>query len=272
MKYLKEYNVNFDKNNQLLDIYDILMPLLDVYNYSIVKEMENLLRLNSPKLGILEISNSFHYGSKSILIRITEGSGLFSYLLKKGTYKNFDGVIINEYASILEDCHNRIIQYLNPVKVEVGMVGVSIRDLDLLYLLEKPNYTRYKDVDLYGASSVVELEKIGVTLYSSERFKNKIQTIDITQKHLDTFNIMGYYDGYFYNLDIVDKNIMINNKLAGNMVKWVQKEWDIICHKYNIKDMQRIRNINNSKITVAEFMVILKNNQNNIWVEYSINH
>ena len=44
--------------------------------------------------------------------------------------------------------------------------------------------------------------------------------------------------------------------------KWVWTEWDSICEKLKIRDFQRI-NWNKPKITIGEFMTILKDNQDN---------
>jgi hypothetical protein len=263
MRYLKKYKV-FEalQSQEHWDIHDILLELFDEFNYEVpefVTKYPNQynIQAGSIKWGQIDISDYWAFGAKCLRIRITDNS---NRLLKKGAYKDFNGfyeVGTEKYKSILQEAHQRIIQILEPVEVIVGSIGYYTTDLDILYFYEKPTFERLGDVEIYGSNIGIKLDKLNITLESNSRHQNMFSAYSTNIMGSVMVSLMGYYDGYFYNQDILK---VMNSDTP--IEKWVQSEWDNVCKKLKIKDGQKV-NMDNPKITVAEFMSLLKKNQDN---------
>ncbi len=161
---------------------------------------------------------------------------------------------------MLKECHERMIEFVKPIDVIVGSLGVYTRDFDMIYFTEKPTFKRCKGVDIYGSNTSVYLDKIGISLQSNSRHSNGFDAYK-NNSIVDMFYLMGSgYDNWIY---YGPEGISQNNHNDPKLYEWVRSEWSKVCDRLKIKNYSAIRNINNPKITVPEFMVILKNNQDN---------
>lgn len=262
MKHLKKYRV-FEalQSQEHWDIHDVFLELFDEFNYEVpefVTKYPNQHNIQaSGKYGQIDISDYWVFGAKCLRVRITDSN---ARQLKKGAYKDFNGfyeVGTEKYKSILQEAHQRIIQILEPVEVIVGSIGHYTRDLDLLYFYEKPTFERLGDVEIYGSNIGIELDKLNITLESNSRHNNMFSAYSPHLSSSMMVSLMGYYDRYFYYQDIFKLG-----KSDTPIEKWIQSEWDNVCKKLKIKDGQKV-NMDNPKITVAEFMSLLKKNQDN---------
>lgn len=262
MKYLKYFKNNEAINERDWEVFDIFQDLFDEFDYKVpsyVKQHPNHHSLSlSGSFGSIDIADGYCYNARCLKIRMTDDSN--SRLIKKGCYKNFDGILNKEYIEILEEAHLRMIDYLSPKKVIVGSLGVYTRDLDLLYFYEEPDFSRYKGVEIYGDNIAVHLEKLNMDLTSNSRHSNMFSAYD-GSRSLESFCLMYYYEEYFYKIKDITAFNAINNV---NLYNWVKSEWEIICKKINIKEGQKVlKSKKIPKITIAEFMAILKNKQDN---------
>ena len=157
MKHLKTYKLFESQNETHWETYDIFLDFLDEFEYK--RPNSYNLQTHSRRYGSIEISDAYHFGAKCLKIRINDSQ---NKTLKPGYFKNFDGVINEKYSKMLQECHLRMIDFLNPVDVLVGGGGIHTRDLDLLYFYEKPDFKRYKGVEIYGSNIGVSLEKLGI--------------------------------------------------------------------------------------------------------------
>ena len=262
MIHLRSYHIFEAQSTEHWEVHDILLDLFEEYGYKVpefVQKYSNQhdIQAGSDRWGRIEVSDYRVFGAKCLRIRITDSNGR---LFKSGTFKDFNGfyeVGTEKYKQLLQEAHQRIIQFINPVEVIVGSIGHYTRDLDLLYFHDKPNFNRFGDVEIYGSNIGIELDKLKGSLQSNSRHQN-IFDLHFTQGHsVRMFCVMGYYDGYFYN-----QNLLKMGDGNTKPEKWIQSEWDNICKKLKIKDMQKV-NMDNPKITVAEFMTHLRNNQDN---------
>ena len=262
MKHLKTYKIFEVQTNEHWTIRDIFLDFFDEFEYTVPDFVHKYPRMHDlmahGKYGSINISDSYHFGAKCLKIRIT---GSQNKTLKPGYFKNFDGIINEKYSEMLQECHLRIIDFLNPVDVLVGGGGIHTRDLDLLYFYEKPDFKRYKGVEIYGSNIGVSLEKLGIELFSNSRHFNCFDAYKGDQIQ-GMFYLMGHYDGWYYSGKISEKEeeSRRNNK---PLLDWIDSEWDKVCERLKIKNFQKIRNFKNPKITVAEFLSILKKNQDN---------
>jgi len=259
--YIKDYKIFESQTNEILEIYDILHEFLEDYDYTVPDVKDTSKSISGyGYYGTILIEESYHFGAKCIQIRITDSN---NKTIKKGTFKNFDGIVNSKYSNHLQECHKRITQLLQPVEVIVGSLGVYTIDLDLLYFYEKPDFSRYKGVEIYGSNISVYLDKIDMYLMSNSRHNNSFNVYKKTQdifQILGMFYLMAYYDGYVYQ-DADNMSSGNNTNTIGVMVyNWVKSEWGKICKKLKIKNLQRVGS--NPKITVAEFLVKLKETQN----------
>ena len=263
MKHLKKYKV-FEslQSQEHWDIHDILLDLFEEFGYEVPEFVhkypnQHNIQAGSIKWGQIDISDYWVFGTKCLRIRITDNS---NRLLKKGGYKDFNGLYevgTEKYKTILQEAHQRIIQVLEPVEVIVGSIGHYTRDLDLLYFYEKPTFERLGDVEIYGSNIGIKLDKLNITLESNSRHNNMFSAYSPHLMGSGMVCLIGYYDRYFYNQDILK---VMNSGTP--IEKWIQSEWDNVCKKLKIKDGQKV-NMDNPKITVAEFMSLLKKNQDN---------
>lgn len=262
MKYLKSYPIFEAQTSEHWEVHDILLDLFEEYGYEVPEFVHKYanqhdIQAGSIKWGRIEISDYHVFDAKCLRIRITDSKGI---LLKSGAYKDFNGLYevgVEKYKTILQEAHQRTIQLLNPVEVIVGSIGHYTRDLDLLYFYDKPNFSRFGDVEIYGSNIGIELDKLKASLQSNSRHNNMFDLSSNQLSHRPMFCVMGYYDGYVYY-----ENLLKMGDSGTSMEKWIQSEWDNICKKLKIKDMQKV-NMSNPKITVAEFMTHLKKNQDN---------
>jgi hypothetical protein len=176
-----------------------------------------------------------------------------------GVYKNFDGITNPEFAQDLKECHERVIEYLNPVEVIVGSLGEYTKDLDIIYFKEKPDFSRFGDVEIYGSNTAIYLDKLGMWLLSNSRHRNGFSSYsEDRSKDSAMCYLQGYGDpGYFY---YTGERIIYNYREDSSLHRWIKSEWDKVCEKLNIKSMQKIRK--REKITIPEFMTHLRDNQN----------
>jgi hypothetical protein len=261
MKHLKTYKIFESQSDTHWTTHDIFLEFFDEFKYTVPDyvhqhpSMYNILA-HSNKYGGIQISDSYHFNAKCLRVRITD----YRYTLKPGFFKNFDGVINENYSKMLQECHLRMIDFLNPVYVLVGGGGIHTRDLDLLYFYEKPDFKRYKGVEIYGSNIGVSLEKLGIELFSNSRHDNSFDAYSGSTIR-GMYYLMSYYDGYVYNGKISEKDV--NKRDNKGLCDWIDSEWDKVCVRLKIKDFQKIKKFNNPKITVAEFLSILKKNQDN---------
>jgi hypothetical protein len=155
--------------------------------------------LSSQKLGLgIEISDSWCFGVKCIKIRMTDSSSGRSNI-KRGVYKGFDGFIDQEMATVIKECHERIVQYLNPVHVEIGYLGVHTRDFDLLYFKEAPDMSRFGDVEIYGSNVAIHLDKLNHWLSFETKHNNGFDVFSESWGIEAVPYLKGYSDpGWFY--------------------------------------------------------------------------
>lgn len=263
MKYLKTYKI-FEKQTEIhWETYDIFHDFLDEFGYEVpdfVYKYPSMhdFTAHSPKYGGISISDAYYFSAKCLKIRIT---GSNNKTLKPGYFKNFDGVIDQNYSEILQDCHLRMVDFLNPVYVLVGGGGIHTRDLDLLYFYEKPDFRRYGGVEIYGSNIGVSLEKLGVELFSNSRHDNSFSAYSGNTVR-GIYYIMSYvYDGWVYTGKVSEKDV--DRRDRDGLCDWIDSEWEKVCEQLKIKDFQKIKDIRNPKITIAEFLSILKKNQDN---------
>lgn len=271
--YIKEYKLFENQTNEILEIYDILYEFLEEYDYTVPDVKDTSKSISGyGDYGSILIEESYHFGAKCIQIRITSNSNNRS--IKQGTFKNFDGIVNSTYSKHLQECHKRITQLLQPIEVIVGSLGVYTIDLDLLYFYEKPDFSRYKGVEIYGSNISIYLDKIEMYLMSNSRHNNSFSVFKNIQGNsfhnfqiLGMFYLMCYYDGYMYqDKDNICQNDNTNQSITSNttivLKNWIKSEWGKICQKLKIKHFQKVNP--NPKITVAEFLVKLKENQGEI--------
>lgn len=261
MKYLKSYPIFEAQTNEHWEVHDILLDLFEEYGYEVPEFVHKYPSLHdiqaASRLGSIHISDYWVFDAKCLRIRITDSN---VRLLKSGAYKDFNGfneVGVEKYKTILQEAHQRIIKLLNPVEVIVGSIGHYTRDLDLLYFYDKPNFSRFGDVEIYGSNIGIELDKLKASLQSNSRHNNMFDLSSNQLSDRPMFCVMGYYDGYVYY-----ENLLKMGESETSMEKWIQYEWVNVCKKLKIKNMQKV-NMSNPKITVAEFMTHLKKNQDN---------
>jgi hypothetical protein len=263
MKLLKTYKLFEAQNETHWETYDIFHDFLDEFGYEVPEfvhkypRMHNL-QVHSRRYGGIEIVDAYHFGAKCLKIRINSSTQY--RLLKPGNFKNFDGINNDKYSEMLQECHLRMIDFLNPVDVFVGSVGIYSMDLDLLYFYEKPDLKRYSGVDIYGSNIAVSLDKLGIDLISNSRHSNCFDAYKNGQIQ-GMFYLMGNYDGWYYTGKISEKDESRRNNKP--LLDWIDSEWDEVCRRLKIKNFQKIKDYNNPKITIAEFLSILKKNQNN---------
>lgn len=255
MKHLKNYKI-FENQSEThgVDYSEILYDFLDKYDFKRFDGRTHRVMFSSQKLRLkFEISDSYHFGAKCVKIRFTDtGKNI-----KKGVHKDFKGILDQDMVNDLMECHNKLIDFINPVHVEVGSLGVYTKDFDMVYFKETPNFERCGDVEIYGSNVAIRLDKLNHWLLSNSRHDNGFDVFDdnwqiITMSHLKGYS--GSLDWFSYGPGaIMDKED--NNQI----VDWINGEWDKICKKLNIKTYQKIRT--REKITVPEFMTHLKNNQ-----------
>ena len=65
----------------------------------------------------------------------------------------------------------------------------------------------------------------------------------------------------YYTVKISEKDESRRNNKP--LLDWIDSEWDEVCRRLKIKNFQKIKDYNNPKITIAEFLSILKKNQDN---------
>ena len=75
------------------------------------------------------------------------------------------------------------------------------------------------------------------------------------------YYLMAHYDGWVYTGKVSEKDA--DRRDREGICDWIDSEWNKVCERLKIKDFQKIKDINNPKITVAEFLSILKKNQDN---------
>lgn len=264
MKYLKKYSIFESRTDDHYNIMDICQEIFDEFDFIVPDHVKKYptqhnLSAHSERIGNFDIEDTYHFGAKCLRIRITESSTYRTTTIKPGCFKNFEGLINDSFKNLLEDAHNRIIKYLNPVQTIVGSLGSYTKDLDLLYFYEKPNFKRYKGVEIYGSNIAVSLDKLGIEVLSNSRHRNGFDAYKNNQI-VGMYYMMGYYDNWFYYEDISRGEKTPNDLKLNN---WIKSEWKKVCSNLKITDFQTIRNINNPKITTAEFMSILKKNQDN---------
>lgn len=269
MKYLVGYKVFENIKNQVhLDLMDIYQDFFDKWGYELPDYVRqhtwyNITLHSKSGLPSFEISDSWVFGGDNphqncIKIRISDGR---RNNIKAGVYKDFDGIIDKEFAQDLKECHERAVEYLNPVDVIVGSLGESTRDLDIIYFKEKPDFSRCGEVEIYGSNTAIYLDKLDIWLLSNSRHSNGFDSYsgNKTLNLLLMCHLQGYSDpGYFY---YTGSEIIYNYNDNNPLHKWIVSEWDKVCEKLNIKSMQKIRK--REKITVPEFMTHLKKNQDN---------
>jgi hypothetical protein len=265
MRNIKSYRLFESIDDKHWDIHDIFLELFDEFGYEVPKHVQDYpslynislysRRLNSG-IPSINIENSYCFGAKCLKIRFSSSSNRY---LKKGAFKNFEGLNNDKYSSMLQECHLRTIDFLKPIDFLVGSIGVYNIDLDLIYFYETPNFKRYEGVEIYGSNIAVNLEKLDIDLYSNSRHSNGFEAYsNFNIKGM--FYLMSYYDGYFYNGEISEKDD--NKRYNSELLDWIDYEWSEVCKNLKIKDFQKV-NIKNPKIIVAEFLSILKKNQNN---------
>jgi hypothetical protein len=267
MKYLKMYKV-FESRQEYLqladDVVEIFRDFFDEFGYIVPDHVSK--HPNMHDISLYNDGSSFHieeryiFGVKCLRIRITDGSSSRSNYIKVGVYKDFSGLLNNKYSEYIQDCHQRMLDFLNPVTAFVGSLGVYTRDFDMVYFYENPVLKRFKGVDIYGSNIAVELDKLGLSLQSNSRHSNGFNVYTSDSKIKNMYYLFGHrYDGWFY----YTSDDMTENSKADKVDEWIKSEWDKVCLKNNIKNYQKVRNYANPKVTVAEFMAILKNNQDN---------
>jgi hypothetical protein len=261
MIYLRKYKTFERQTTTHIEIFDILQELFDKFGYQMPNFVLKGTSTNTlevyGKLGRINVEDYYFFDAKCIRIRITAAPNI--NLIHPGVFKNFDGISYNGFSEILQECHERIIEYLNPVDVIVGSLGFSTIDLDMLYFFERPNFKRYKGVEIYGSNVGIYLDKSNLLLISNSRHDN-IVDIYMNNSLMNMFCISGYGNNkYFY---ITDEDwLFLNHRKVGNPIQdWVVSEWRKICNKLKIRNFQKI-NIDNPKIIVPEFMAILAKNQ-----------
>jgi hypothetical protein len=265
MKHLKTYKLFEAQTETHWETYDIFHDFFDEFEYIVpdfVHERPHSynLQAHSRRYGGIEISDAYHFGAKCLNIRINSSTQY--RLLKPGNFKNFDGINNDKYSEMLQECHLRMIDFLNPVDVFVGSVGVYSMDLDLIYFYEKPDLKRYSGVDIYGTNIAVSLDKLGMDLVSNSRHDNCFNVYKSGAGQIQgMFCLMGHYDGWHYKGKISEKDESRRNNKP--LLDWIDSEWEKVCERLKIKDFQKIKDYNNPKITIAEFLSILKNNQSN---------
>ena len=235
MNHIKNYKLfESQVNSDMWDIHEILLELFDEYKYT--KHIDRTyIGMSSVKHGSIQISQSWYFGASCLRVRITQNS--LQGNLKKGVHKGFDGLRDENYKELLEEANDRIIDMLNPVKVEIGQVGIYTKDLDLVYFSEKPKYIR--GVDVYGSNLVTKLEKYDITLVSNSRHDNMFDAIGVKGFSVGNFYLIGYGDdSYFYILEPREQT-----RFPG--YDYIMDQWEAVCEKKNIKNGQRIRNIDN---------------------------
>jgi len=262
MKHLKTYKLFEAQNETHWETYDIFHDFLDEFGYEVpdfvhkYPSMHDLM-VHSGKYGSINIVDAYHFGKKCLKIRITDSQ---NKTLKPGYFKNFDGVIDKKYSEMLQECHLRMIDFLNPVYVLVGGGGIHTRDLDLLYFYEKPDFKRYKGVEIYGSNIGVGLEKLGIELFSNSRHDNSFTAYSLSMVR-GIYYLMAHYDGWVYTGKVSEKDESRRDNKG--LCDWIDSEWDKVCERLKIRDFQKIKDYNNPKITVAEFLSILEKNQDN---------
>jgi len=260
MKYLKHFKIFESQTSDHWDVYDIFQDLFEEFYYELPEFItkypnQHDIQLASHKYGQIMISDNFVFGAKCLQVRITDNYR--GHTIKPGMFKNFEGLHDEKYSEMLQECHNRVVSLLHPVETIVGSIGKYTIDLDLVYFYEKPNFSRCGEVEIYGSNIGIRLEKLGINLSSNSRHDNGFHSDGSPLYAGDMFYLLGYYDYDFYK---VEKISSYNNDTP--FVKWVTSEWQSVCKKLKIKEGQKY-NRENPKITVAEFMTILKKNQNN---------
>lgn len=264
MKYLKKYSIFESRTDDHYNIMDICQEIFDEFDFIVPDHVKKYptqhnLSAHSERIGNFDIEDTYHFGAKCLRIRITEDSNSNrNSTIKSGCFKNFEGLNDDNFKKFLEEAHGRIIKYLNPVQTIVGSLGSYTKDLDLLYFYEKPNFKRYKGVEIYGSNIAVSLDKLGIEVLSNSRHRNGFDAYKNNQI-IGIYYLMGYGDNWFYYEEISREDNRNDLKLN----KWMKSEWEKVCNDLKIKDYQTIRNLDNPKITVAEFMSILKKNQDN---------
>lgn len=268
MKHLKSYKIFERQTDEHLNLLDIYQDFFDKWGYVmpdyVIKSPRSYnITLHSKKMNdglpTFEISDGWVFSngpSNCVMIRITNSSSR-NHKIKKGVYKGFDGIDDPEFAKDLKECHERAVEYLNPVDVIVGSLGVHTKDLDLIYFKEKPNFSRCGDVEIYGSNIAVHLEKLGYWLLSNSRHDNGFDVYDENWNIKAMPYLKGYSDpGWFY----YGPGEIMDRDPGSEITAWINEEWEKVCKAKNIKSYQKIRS--KEKITVPEFMTILKNNQN----------
>jgi len=260
MKHLKTYRMFEAQTETHWETYDIFHDLLDRFGYEVPEHVYKYANMHDlmahGKYGSLNISDAYHFGAKCLKIRITASGTNRSMILKQGCFKNFDGVADAEYSEMLQECHRRMVDFLDPVDVVVGSLGEYTRDLDLLYFYDKPDFSRYSGVEIYGSNIAVRLEKLGVDLMSNSRHENCFTAFERNTVR-GIYYLMAHYDGWKYTGKISEKDAARRD--GKGLCDWIDSEWKKVCLRLKIKDFQAVGD--NPKITVAEFMSILKKNQ-----------
>ena len=267
MKHLKSYKIFERQTEEHLTLMDIYQDFFDKWGYEMPDYARNSpwsynITLSSKKMndGLprFEISDGWVFSSgpkNCVKIRITNSGGR-NHKIKKGVFKDFDGISDVEFAQDLKECHERAIEYLNPVDTIVGSLGVHTKDLDIIYFKEKPDFSRCGDVEIYGSNTAIHLDKLGYWLLSNSRHHNGFDVYDENWQIKAMPFLMGYGDPdwfYYGPGEIMDRDP------GSKITEWINKEWEKVCKLKNIKSYQKVGD--EEKITVPEFMTHLRDNQ-----------
>lgn len=281
MKYLRTYNESqsdyrksFNEKREAIDIImDLYQDFFDEFGYEVrhrnkwdtnvdLWSSKQSDRNNNP--SSFRISENYLFGGEGHRIRISHVS------VKKGGSVGLDGVLDIDFKNILSECHERCISHLGISNTLVGSFSLGRNDegdLDIFYFKKKPNFNKFKGVDIYGSTVIKKLDLVGGFMYCNmSSHDNCFDYYKDNGQINGMFSLWGYYsDKYRYNTPLT----IISGKDCDPYGKcnpctpieqWVSNEWDKVCDRLEIKNFQTI-NWNRPKIIVPQFLNILGQNQ-----------
>jgi len=267
MKHLKKYKTfeakqKFGLDETFYTIMDCYRDLFDEFKFELPDYFKDVpgtydVTLYSPKIGSFCISRnwSFSESENGFKIRLNTG-GTRNRLTKNGYHKGFDGIDNERFVEVMKECHETCMSVLGSTST---LIGSYDDDFDMFYFIQKPNFSKFKGVELYGGTAIKELDIIGGYLQSDcIRHDNIFNYYSNTHQIGGLFAINGSI-GYERPIAIIsghDCDPYGNCTPNTPIEQWVSVEWEKVCDKKAIKWGSKA-----NKITTPQFMKILADNQ-----------
>ena len=214
-------------------IYSIIYNTSKDYNYDIIILETDIKKKNKAK--IISLSENYKnvsirfYDMNDCIKNIKQSFYLNDYFVSIATYyRLFMPQILKNYGKIIyldtDIIVNTDLSQLYKIDMEDSII-MATNDIQVIYDVNKKNYSRYKDYDFEQyVKEVLNIKDISTYFQAGVMVidLNKMRDFNVTEKSIDLLERIK-------SPTYVDQDIL--NSVCYNNVKIIPHDWDIVTHK-----------------------------------------